>query len=225
MNCVHNISCIHNVPIFKQLSDDEKQTIMNRAINKTFKKGETIFTTFDSSANLWVVNRGKVKIVKISSDGKEQVMRILNQGEFLGELSLFSNEKMTSNAYAMENTEICIISGDEIKKTIRQNPEIAIKFLEVYAKRIKESEEMIEKIGVLDIEQRIAKTLLDELNQAKNNEIILPFSKTDFASIIGTTRETLSRKLAKFQEFGWIRLSGQRKIIILDKTGLKRLLI
>jgi|SRR5690554_4914935 len=225
--CTHNIvcvtGCVHNVPIFKKLSPKEKLVIMDKAITKTYDKGQMIFTTLDSAANLWVINRGKVKLTKITPDGKEQIIRILKQGDFLGDLSLFSDEKMSNNAFALDNCEICVISGDDIKNLLRYNPEIAIKFLEEYSRRIKEAEKMIEKIGVYDVEQRIVKTLIEDIGETKG-VITLPFSKTDFASIIGTTRETLSRKLAKFQNNGWIELIGQRKIKIININELKNLL-
>jgi CRP/FNR family transcriptional regulator, anaerobic regulatory protein len=227
--CDGSNACIHNVPIFNHLSIEEKQMILNTAITKTYLKGEMIFSTFDTSANLWVVNQGKVKLVKISLEGKEQMIRMLEPGEFIGELSLFSEENMTSNAYAVTNTEICIINGHSLKQLIRHNPDIAIKFLEVYSKRMLEMEDMIEQFGSHDIEQRIVKTILDELDDTKVSltkeyHITLPFSKTDWASLIGTTRETLSRKLAKFQKEGWIKLSGQRQIMIHDLESLEDIL-
>ena len=120
-----------------------------------------IFSPLNKAANLWIVNYGKVKLTKIAPDGKEQIVRILKQGDFLGELSIFNNETMTNNAFALEKTEICIINGDDVKNLIKANPEIAIKFLEVYTKRIKEAEALIEKIGIYDIEKRIVKTLLE----------------------------------------------------------------
>jgi len=228
MHCNHAVdcgySCIHNVPVFRHLSIEEKQKFLDTSITKTYNKGEMIFSTLDISANLWVINTGKVKLSKISPEGKEQILRILDKGDFLGDLSLFSNEQMNSNAFALQKTEICIISGQDIKTIIRKNPEIAIKFLEVYSKRIKASEEMIEQIGIYDIEQRIAITLLQEKTLSSNNDILLPYSKTDFASMIGTTRETLSRKLSKFQNNGWIKLSGQRNIVLLDPISLEKII-
>jgi CRP/FNR family transcriptional regulator, anaerobic regulatory protein len=221
-DCEH--ACIHNVPIFKYLTEVEKQQILNTSITKTYLKGEMIFSTLTSSSNLWVVNTGKVKLSKISSEGKEQIIQILHPGEFLGDLSLFSQEPMQSNAFALQKTEICIINGHDIKQAIRQNPDIAIKFLEVYSKRITKAEQMIEQIGIHDIETRIAKTILQEADHLNSTDITLPYSKTDFASMIGTTRETLSRKLSKFQDQGWIKLSGQRHITILDQDSLEELL-
>jgi len=214
------------VPIFRDLLPDEKESIMNSSNQKRFKKGEIIFTPGDSFDDLFVVNKGMVKISKVSSLGKEQILRILKPGDFMGELALFSKSILNNTAEALEQTEICIIQGNKIRQLLIQNPEMAIKFLQKYTERIEETEELIEQIGLRDVEQRIANYLLIEIenNQIINNngkyEITLPVSKGDLAALIGTTQETLSRKLSLFQDNGWINLKGQR---IIEVTDIKRL--
>jgi CRP/FNR family transcriptional regulator len=134
---------------------------------------------------------------------------------------------ITNFAEALENTEICIIRSEKIREIIMLKPEIALKFLENYAERIKHSEEIIEQIGLRDVEQRIANYLIAEVEKNniknRNNEYIinLPITKSVLSSILGTTKETLSRKLTLLQDEGLIRMEGQRKIIITDIEGLR----
>jgi len=200
---------------------------MNSSNQRSFKKGEIIFTPGDSFDDLFVVNKGMVKISKVSSLGKEQILRILKPGDFMGELALFSKSVLNNTAEALEQTEICIIQGDKIRQLLIQKPEMAIKFLQKYTERIEETEELIEQIGLRDIEQRIANYLLIEIenNQIINNngkyEIILPVSKGDLAALIGTTQETLSRKLSLFQDNGWISLKAKRIIEVIDIESLE----
>ena len=108
-----------------------------------------------------------------------------------------------------------------------EKPEIALKFLQKYTERIEESEDLIEQIGLRDVEQRIANYLVSEVekNKIKNKKteyaINLSVSKGLLASMLGTSQETLSRKLSLLQDQGLIRLEGQRKIVILDMEGLR----
>lgn len=228
-HCSNETYCIDNVPIFLDLLPDEKQSIMNSSNHRKFKKGEIIFTPGDSFDDLFVVNKGIVKISKISALGKEQILRILQPGDFMGELSIFRKSIHNNTAEALANTEICIIQGHKIRELLLQKPEIALKFLQKYTERIEESEELIEQIGLRDVEQRIANYLLLEIekNQILNNkgeyEITLPVSKGDLAALIGTTQETLSRKLSLFQDNGWIKLKGQRIISVTDIDRLEEL--
>jgi len=108
-----------------------------------------------------------------------------------------------------------------------QRPEIALKFLEKYTERIQQSEEIIEQIGLREVEQRIANYLVSEVEKnnikGKNKEYVinLPVTKSVLSSMLGTTKETLSRKLSLLQDGGLIRLEGQRKIIITDMENLR----
>jgi CRP/FNR family transcriptional regulator, anaerobic regulatory protein len=228
-HCNQDHYCIDNVPIFRDLLPDEKQIIMDSSNHKIYKKGEMIFTHGDSFDDLFVVNKGMVKISKVSVLGKEQILRILEPGDFMGELSLFSNTVLNKTAEALMPTEICIIQGDKIRELLQQKPIIAIKFLQKYTERIEETEELIEQIGLRDVEQRLANYLMIEIkkNQVLNNngkyEITLPVSKGDLASLIGTTQETLSRKLSLFQDNGWIVLKEQRIIEVTDIDSLEDL--
>ncbi|HPB79745.1 MAG TPA: Crp/Fnr family transcriptional regulator, partial [Sedimentibacter sp.] len=225
-DCSHGY-CIDNVAIFVDLPFEIKQDILDSSNHKTYKKGEIIFNAGDYFDYLFIVIKGRVKLSKISAMGREQILKILEVGDFMGELSLFKDTVMTNFAEALENTEICIIRSEKIREIIMQKPEIAIKFLEKYAERIKHSEEIIEQIGLRDVEQRIANYLIAEVEKNniknRNNEYIinLPITKSVLSSILGTTKETLSRKLTLLQDEGLIRMEGQRKIIITDIEGLR----
>lgn len=226
-HCNHEHYCIDNIPIFVDLPFEIKDSIMDSSSHKVYKKGDIIFTPGDYFDYLFIVNKGRVKLSKISAMGKEQILKILEVGDFMGELSLFKNTVLTNSAEAIEKTEICIIKSDKIREIIMYRPEIALKFLEVYSERIQHSEDLIEQIGLRDVEQRIANYLIAEIEKKniknKNNEyeINLPISKGVLSSMLGTTQETLSRKLSVLQDEGLIRLEGQRKIIITDIDSLR----
>jgi CRP/FNR family transcriptional regulator len=110
------------------------------------------------------------------------------------------------------------------------HPEISLKILEEFGKRLKEAEMTIERLSLQDAEKRVASYLIEQISNATNSEddinpitIVLPMSKKDLSSYIGTTQETLSRRLTTFQERGWIKQSGQRNIIILNMDELKNI--
>lgn len=226
-SCEHGTYCIDNIPIFADLPFDIKQSIMDSSDHKNYKKGELIFSPGDRFDYLFIVNKGRVKLSKISAMGKEQILKILEVGDFVGELALFKDSELTNFAEAMEKTEICIIKSEKVREIILQRPEIGLKFLEKYTERIQQSEEIIEQISLREVEQRIANYLVSEVEknniQKKNNEYVvnLPVTKSLLSSMLGTTKETLSRKLSSLQDDGLIRLEGHRKIIIRDIEGLE----
>lgn len=214
-------TCIEIVPIFNNLSYDEMLEIASITNSRQYKKGQMIYMAGDRGGNLFVVHKGKVKISRLSETGKEQVIRVLGPGEFMGELSLFVDEDLIDNAEALEDTAVCIISGENLKDLMGKYPSIAFKVLEELSSRLGQAERLIEHLGIHDVETRIVETLFNLTD--KKGEINLKMSKGNLASHIGMSQETLSRKLSYFQDEGWIRLVGHRKIIILDSQGLKGL--
>lgn len=185
---------------------------------KTYKKGELIYMAGDKGEKLYVIHTGRVKINRFTKSGKEQVIRILGTGEFMGELSLFSSVNMRDNAEALEDTSMCVIDGEKLKGIMRKYPDISFKIIEEISKRLEKAEELIENISLSSVEKRISQTLLNMAGEGK--EINLKMRKGDLASQMGMSQETLSRKLSAFQELGIISLVGHRGIIIENKEAL-----
>lgn len=224
MTCNHHqdenpSNCIEIVPIFSNLTEEEMLEIANITTEARFEKGSYVYMANDLGGKLYVLHSGRVKISRININGKEQVLRIVEPGEFMGELTLLSNTPLTDNAEVLEKTLMCMIDGNKLKELMNKYPSIAFKVMEVLSKRLEQAESLIEKINLNTVEQRLALALIDLVNS--KNEIILNMTKGDFASSIGMSQETLSRKLASFQDDGIIELVGQRKIIVKDIKAIK----
>lgn len=215
-------SCIDIVPIFSSLSAEEKQEVAAITGHKSYTKGEMIYLAGDKGEKLYVIHEGYVKISRLSPTGKEQVIRVLGPGEFMGELTLFSSQPMTDNAAAIADTTMCMIEGQQLKKLMQKYPAIAFKIMEELSRRLEKAENLIKDISLHSVEQRLAQSLL--ALSREQPKVTLKMTKGDFASHIGMSQETLSRKLAAFQEQGLIKLVGQRQIIILDRQGLEAII-
>ncbi len=212
-------TCIEIVPIFSSLSADEMLEVAGITSQKTYEKGEMIYMAGDKGEKLRVIHTGKVKISRVSDSGKEQVIRILEPGDFMGELSLFSPVPLTDNGEAMEKTTVCIIAGEKIKELMKKYPAIAFKVMEELSKRLEKAENLIEGISLHGVEKRLAAALIKMSNS--KGEVILNMSKGDFASYMGMSQETLSRKLSNFQDMGLIKLIGHRRIILKNTKALE----
>lgn len=217
----HQENCIKKVPIFSNLTMEEMIEVSMTTTQREYKKGEAIYSEGEPSENLFVINKGKVKISKLSEDGKEQIIRILYEGDFMGELSLFTQTPFMNNAEALETTSVCIVNGKKLNELIEKYPSISLKIMKELSSRLEETERLIESIGLGNVEQRVAEILLKMSDD--NNVIHLSISKRDLAAHLGMSKETLSRKLSNFQEEGWIGQEGQRKIIILNREALENL--
>lgn len=222
MQCCHhcecNGSCIDHVPIFDSLSREERDEILEISSTRSFEKGEMVYRAGDEGGILFVLHTGRAKLFRLNASGKEQVLRLVEPGEFFGELSLFSSLPLTDSAQALEATTMCVLQGARIKELMAKYPSIAFKVMDELSRRLEKAENRIEDISLSSVSKRVAGAIL-ELSGDKQ-EILLPMTKGDLASQLGMTQETLSRKLAALQDEGLILLKGHRKITIKDKPRL-----
>ncbi|MHA6251962.1 Crp/Fnr family transcriptional regulator [Oceanobacillus sp. CAU 1775] len=216
-----NHLCVAKVPFFNHLDYDEMMKITMKSTHKNFKKGEIIIHDGDPLDYLYIVHQGRVKIYQIFSSGKEQLLRILDPGEFLGEMALFTKKDMDSYAEAMEKTQICAIHRDDMQDLMNEYPTIAIKILEQFSNRLDMTEKLVGELSSKDVEMRTATYLVELAEKSEVSEIVLPMSKKELASFLGTTQETISRRLSTFQSKGWIEQIGHRNINILNMEALK----
>lgn len=212
-------TCIELVPIFQSLTVEEMWEIAQITREITVEKGQQIYAMGDKVDSLFVIHVGLVKIYRLSSSGKEQVIRVLRPGDFMGELSLFSHSTMGDYAETLETSTMCVIEGAKLTTLMGKYPTIAFKILEELSQRLEKTEQLLQDITHTSVEKRLAQTLLDL--SAGTNQIELEMSKRDLASQIGMTQETLSRRLSALQEGGFIEQSGHRQIQIINRQGLE----
>src|SRR5690625_2243505 len=134
--------------------------IVDRSRHRHFKKGETIFGDGDPLEYLYIVHIGRVKIYQLFEDGKEQLLRILERGEFMGELALFTEKTLDSYAEALVKTEICAIHRNDMQQFMEHHPTIPLKILSEFSKRLEKTEALVGQLSYRDVETRLANYLV-----------------------------------------------------------------
>jgi len=217
----HRFRCISLVPIFATLTDDDRHRVASVARTRRYDRHEMIFVPGDRPG-LHIVHRGQVKTYRVTETGGEQLLRIVGPGDFLGETAMFTTVEASDFAMAIQPSEVCSISRDDIHALLERNPEVALDLLEAVAGRLHVAEEQLSSISGLSVGQRLARHLLEQSAAAGTTRFRLACTKKDLASYLGTTAETLSRRLASMQENSLIRLGPARAVEILDPDGLLR---
>ncbi|MCP5515070.1 MAG: Crp/Fnr family transcriptional regulator [Spirochaetales bacterium] len=226
LRCLHGL-CAAKVPIFSELKDTELRKIVQLTGQREYKKGETLVREGTVSDTLFILNKGMVKLSKFNSEGKEQILRVLRDGDFFGELSIFSDIQ-TSNftAYAIRDTKICTLSRGKMNIIIKENPGITLKILESLSRRIASTENLAQHLSAGNADSRTAFVLL-ELSEkygvagSGGTTLKLPLNREELASYAGLTRETLSRKLSGFEKKGVIKTLGNKSILLIDPDFLE----
>jgi len=224
--CSHQSSCITSVPVFKGMKKADIQLLQKVTRSRHFLKGEFIFREGECSETLFVVNEGLIKLTKTSAEGKEQIVRLLFPGDFFGLFSLLKNEKHYVNAEAIGGpTVICYIDKKDFLRTMENKADLSYRFLLAVNDRLHESDESVGFLSLMEVGQRLARALIlfhDKLNAA-GGIFTLPITKKDLASYIGTTPESVSRKLLAFMSQKLIVMGGRRQIQILELDQLKQM--
>ena len=213
-------SCLNKVPIFNKLSSPEAVELASIIRPAKYQKGEIVQLAGDTHRKLLVLNKGSAKIARTSPDGREQILRLLEAGDFTGELAVFTNQPAGNDIIALEDSTFCTIDGQALTKLMSANSGLVLTFVKELSHRLEDSEQKIESIGLLTAEQRLAEALLNLA--AGRREFTLPVSKKDLAAQIGMAPETLSRRLAQWERTGAIKLQGQRGVKITSATYLQK---
>jgi len=224
-DCSHHMSCINRVPIFHGMTAEQICMLQQVTNNRSFLKGEYIFREGDPSETLYIVNKGLIKIHKSSESGKEQIFRLLFPGDFFGQSALLKTEYHYANAEAIDKTDICTINKQDFINTMEQNSGMAFRFMLALNERLYQADEWMSLLSLMEVEKRLASALLlfSKTGEIKNGKFTLPISKKILASLLGTTPETISRKLVFLVKENIIQMDGRREITILDYESLNQL--
>lgn len=221
------VPCPSKVPIFQSLSEEEILKISRMTRHVRYHKGQMLLNEGEKSDKMFIVNNGQVKVSKFTMEGKEQILYLLTSGEFFGELHIFNpDETHNFSVYAIEDTEICVLTKESMDQIVHDNPGIAIKLLTAVTKRMAHMENLAQNLATKDPDVRIANLILEFSRKfgKKHPEgvlVTLPITREGIASYVGVTRETISRKFSMFEKKGFIQLSGNKQLLVKDHEALR----
>ena len=164
-------------------------------------------------------------MTKLSANGKDQIVKLSQKGELLGQRSLISDEPANLSAVAVEDMEVCFIPKSDILNFFNNNNAFSMSLMKSVCGDLKDADDMMVNLAQKNVKERLAQTLLyleEKFGVLEDKSLRLQLSRDEIASIIGTATESCIRLLSEFKKLGLIELQG-KKITILDKVKLKRM--
>ncbi|HYF93691.1 MAG TPA: Crp/Fnr family transcriptional regulator [Symbiobacteriaceae bacterium] len=220
-------ACAAGVPIFRALPAEGMDELGQAMRHRHFARGEMVVAAGAPVAHLVVVAHGRLKQVHVSAAGREQVVRFLGPGAFLGEMALFAPAVHEHDLVAAEETDCCLVPREAIQTLMRHHPDVALRLVEALARRLAEAEELIVDLGLRDVGQRLAAELLRAASAGTKGpdgiRVKMPGPWSELAVRLGTTPESLSRRLRALEEQGLISQAGARVVVIRQPERLRRL--
>jgi CRP-like cAMP-binding protein len=218
---------IKKVHIFNTLSTEELKELSRYLLSEPYAKKEFVFAEGDPSEWLYIVKTGKVKITKLSNEGKEIILEIISPHEMFGGIAVVRGFPYPANAVAMEDGEVLKISRKNLLSLMDKLPALMYCMAMSIGDRIKDTHDTLKSIALEKVESRIASLLikLSEKSGEKVSEgvaIAMKLTKQDIAEMVGTTVETSIRTMSKLAKAGLV-ISKSGKIIIRDLEKLRSL--
>jgi CRP-like cAMP-binding protein len=207
--------------IFQGLSPEQLEPLVQISQLQKFQKGEMIFIQDSEATGFFVVQAGRVKVFKMASNGKEQIMHLLGVRDYFAEVPALDGKCFPASAIALEYTELIFFPRLAFLELLHQYPAIAINMLMSLATHSRKLAHMVEELSCKDVPQRLASYLLDLSDRNHQANIItLDVTKTQLAARLGTIPATLSRALYRLSSEGLIAINGSQ-IELLDRDRLQ----
>jgi len=222
---MNNHDYLRQISIFSELEGEFLEKIYQISRVRKYKKGRIIFMEGEPGEAFFYIKSGLVKISKLSRDGREHILHVLNEGHVFAEVTLFSNTEYPATAEVLEDAEIGIIKNEDLEKVIKENPDLSLQLIKYLNKRLVEAHMKIRNLALYDTYERTAQALVKLAEDygkksSKGVNLGINISRQELANIVGTTRETVIRALTAFKKEHLIGIE-KNTITIIDLESLK----
>jgi CRP/FNR family transcriptional regulator, cyclic AMP receptor protein len=220
------IALLQRVPVFSALAEDDLRRVTEVAVPRRFDSGEIVFREGDESNTCYIVRSGLARAVREHSDGRSLTLANFGPGDIFGELAMFDNERRSATVETVEATEVIAILGGDMRRLLREHPDIAVKLVAALGRRLRETNERLTRQSFQTVQSRVAAVLAQLVQTARNDgasdgDVLITSTQADLAQLAGSSRESASRFLAVLERAGIIT-QGRGRLIVHDAAALER---
>jgi CRP/FNR family transcriptional regulator, cyclic AMP receptor protein len=218
------VELLRRVPLFSELSTGELERVAQVGVPRSFPRETRIFHEGDPGDACYIVREGSARVTREHPDGRAITLATLGPGAIFGELAMLDGERRSASVEASENTELVALPASDVRKLIREHPEMAEKLVVALTRRLREANERISRQSFQTVPSRVAGVL----NQLLADEAVTPMVRdgvtirlrqADLAQLAGTSRESVSRFLATLERAGVVRV-GRGMVTVLEPERL-----
>jgi len=214
---------LQNHYLFSKLSPKQIDRLAACIVGKSIPRGTSIVAKGDPGSSLFVICQGTVKISVPSADGHDAVFNLIGKGEVFGEIALLDGRPRTADVVAVTDCELFVIERRDFLPLVKEEPEIALKLIEILCARLRQTTEQAENLMFLHLPGRLARALLRLSDgDERSCECKVAVTQKDLGNLIGMSRESTNRQLRIWEEQEWVRLE-RGGIVILSAKALERI--
>lgn len=198
---------LRNVPLFSALPENQLALLVKEVSRKSYPRGSAIIAAGDTTESLYVVISGRLKVMISDDEGREVILAILGPNEFFGEMGLIDDHPRSASVVAIEPCEVLALLKRDFKKCLEENFEMAMTVMRNLVKRLREADQKIGSLALMDVYGRVARLLLEVAETIDGQKVVTKkLAKQDIAKMIGASREMVSRVMKDLQAAGAIEV-------------------
>ena len=218
------VALLRRVPVFSTLAEDDLGRVADVAVPRRFAASEVVFREGDESNTCYIVRSGKARAIRGHTDGRSITLANFGPGDIFGELAMFDNEKRSATVETLAITEVIAILGGDMRRLMREHPEIAVKLIAALAQRLRDTNERLARQSFQTVQSRVAAVLAQMVTAARadgqpEGDVLITSTQADLAQMAGSSRESASRFLAVLERAGIIT-QGRGKLVVHDADAL-----
>jgi len=216
---------LQRLSLFQGVEPDELVRVGSELTERVFSKDAHIVQQDQPGDALFIIARGRVKVVIYGDNNREVILNLLKEGEFFGEMSLFDEQPRSAHVIASEDTQVLVMTREQFEQHVHRSPRTAINVIKEMSRRLRRADEIIGNLATLDVSQRVVhimKDLAEKDGEEVPEGILIKERPTqqDIASMIGTSRETVSRVLSELQRGGFVEMRGRQILLTRKLPGI-----
>jgi CRP/FNR family transcriptional regulator len=229
------IDLLHRVPLFSALAAEDLAQVAEVAVPRRFGAGEIVFREGDTSDTCYVIRSGRARAVREHS-GRSITLAQFGPGDIFGELAMLDDERRSATIETLEPIEALAILGPDMRRLLREHPEISVKLVSALGRRLRETNERLTRQSFQTVQSRVAKVLSQLVETARGDaagapparpgeppagDILITSTQAELAQLAGSSRESASRFLAVLERAGIIT-QGRGRLTVHDPAALER---
>lgn len=220
------LELLRRVPLFIALAPEELEQVARVAVPRRFAANQVVFREGDASDTCYVIRDGHVRAVRAHLDGRTITLAQFGPGDFFGELAMLDEERRSATIETLEETEALAILGADMRRLLREHPEISVKLIAALGRRLRETNERLTRQSFQTVQSRVASALgqlvaVAQAEGAGDRDVLITSTQVELAQLAGSSRESASRFLAVLERAGIIT-QGRGKLTVHDPAALER---
>ncbi len=213
------VESLRRIPLFSGVSEEDLGSLAQLVIERRFPKNKTIVEEGLAGDYMYVIEEGQVKVTKLSSDGREKILELLESGDFFGEMSLLDSEPRSATVKTTSDCRIFALSRNDFLSLLKRSPNLAMAVIQELTRRLRQQDEQASSLSFQRVKERtqgVLVRLAREESSRPQRRSTPPLTHQQIADMIGTSRETVTRVVKGLKEDGWLEQEGKRYLIPSD---------